>query len=158
MADATKRATVDFENNVHRALRLKAAETDRSVSELVNEAVRAQLAEDAEDSRHSAVVRRNPPCRSRTSSRTSSGVASYNVVIKRSAAKELEAIPRKDREKLVNKIALLAHDPRPPGSEKLAGDEKYRMRHGDYRVLYEIDDASVVVVVVRVAHRREVYR
>jgi mRNA interferase RelE/StbE len=85
-------------------------------------------------------------------------VAAYSVLIKRSAAKELEAVPKKDREKLVVKIHGLATNPRPPGSEKLAGGDKYRIRHGVYRVLYEIDEATVIVVVVRVAHRREVYR
>jgi mRNA interferase RelE/StbE len=85
-------------------------------------------------------------------------VAAYSVLIKKSAAKELEAVPKKDREKLVSKIQALAADPRPPGSEKLAGDDKYRIRFGVYRVLYEIDDDTVVVVVVRVAHRREAYR
>jgi mRNA interferase RelE/StbE len=85
-------------------------------------------------------------------------VAAYSVLIKRSAAKELEAVPKKDREKLVAKIQALANNPRPPGSEKLAGDDKYRVRYGVYRVLYEVDDATVVVVVVRVAHRREAYR
>lgn len=85
-------------------------------------------------------------------------MASYSVVIKRSAAKELEAIPKKDREKLVAKIQGLATEPRPAGSEKLAGNDKYRVRHGDYRVLYEIDDGAVVITVIRVAHRREVYR
>jgi len=85
-------------------------------------------------------------------------VAAYSVLIKRSAAKELDTVPKKDREKLVAKIQALATNPRPPGSEKLAGDDKYRIRHGVYRVLYEIDDATIVVVVVRVAHRREVYR
>jgi mRNA interferase RelE/StbE len=85
-------------------------------------------------------------------------VASYSVLIKRSAAKELEAVPKKDREKLVARIQALADNPRPLGSEKLAGDDKYRIRYGVYRVLYEIDDALVLVTVVRVAHRREVYR
>ena len=85
-------------------------------------------------------------------------MAAYSLLIKRSAAKELEEIPRKDRKKLVAKIQALANNPRPPGSEKLAGDDKYRIRHGVYRVLYEVDDATVVVVVVRVAHRREAYR
>ena len=85
-------------------------------------------------------------------------MASYSVLIKRSAAKELEAVPQKDREKLVEKIQGLAENPRPTGSEKLAGNDKYRIRQGVYRVLYEIDDAAIVVVVVRVAHRREVYR
>ena len=85
-------------------------------------------------------------------------MAVYSVLIKRSAAKELEVVPKKDREKLVGKIQALAVDPRPPGAEKLAGDDKYRIRHGVYRVLYEVDDDTVVVMVVRVAHRREVYR
>jgi mRNA interferase RelE/StbE len=85
-------------------------------------------------------------------------VAAYSVLIKKSAAKELEGVPKKDREKLVLKIQALANNPRPPGSEKLAGDDKYRIRHGVYRVLYEVDDATIVVVVVRVAHRREAYR
>jgi mRNA interferase RelE/StbE len=85
-------------------------------------------------------------------------VAAYSLLIKKSAAKELEAVPKKEREKLISKIQALANDPRPFGSEKLAGDDKYRIRHGVYRVLYEVDDATVVVVVVRVAHRREVYR
>jgi mRNA interferase RelE/StbE len=85
-------------------------------------------------------------------------VAAYSVQIKKSAAKELEAVPKKDREKLVAKIRSLAIDPRPVGSQKLAGDEKYRIRQGVYRVLYEVDDTIVVVTVVRVAHRRQVYR
>jgi len=85
-------------------------------------------------------------------------VGSYSVLIKRSAAKELEEVPRKDREKLVTKIRGLAVDPRPQGSEKLTGDDRYRIRHGDYRVVYEVDDTSVIVLVVRVAHRREIYR
>lgn len=85
-------------------------------------------------------------------------MASYSVVIKRSAAKELEDVPRKDRQKLVGKIQALATNPRPEGSEKLAGQDRYRIRHGDYRVLYEVDDTVVVVTVVRVAHRREAYR
>jgi mRNA interferase RelE/StbE len=85
-------------------------------------------------------------------------VASYSVQIKKSAAKELETVPKKDREKLVAKIQKLAENPCPLGSEKLAGDDKYRIRHGVYRVLYEVDDATIVVVVVRIAHRREAYR
>ena len=85
-------------------------------------------------------------------------MASYSVVIKRSAAKELEDVPRKDRAKLIAKIQALASNPRPDASEKLAGQDRYRFRHGDYRVLYEVDDAVVTVTVVRVAHRREVYR
>jgi mRNA interferase RelE/StbE len=85
-------------------------------------------------------------------------VAAYSILIKRSAAKELEVVPKKDREKLVAKIQALAVDPRPPGAEKLAGDDKYRIRHGVYRVLYEVDDDTVVVMIARVAHRREGHR
>lgn len=85
-------------------------------------------------------------------------MASYGVVIKRSAAKEFEDVPRKDRQKLVGKIHALATNPRPEGSEKLVGKDRYRIRHGDCRVLCEVDDAVVVVTVVRVAHRREVHR
>lgn len=85
-------------------------------------------------------------------------MANYRLVITRSAAKELEEVPRKEREKIVSKIQALASEPRPIGSEKLAGDEKYRIRHGNYRVLYQVDGRAVVVTVVRVAHRREVYR
>lgn len=85
-------------------------------------------------------------------------MASYSVVIKRSAAKELEDVPRKDRVRIVERIEALASDPRPTGAEKLAGNDKYRIRQGTYRVVYEIDDKVVVVTVVKVAHRREVYR
>ena len=85
-------------------------------------------------------------------------MASYNVVITKSAAKELEGVPTKDRRRLVARIWALAEDPRPPGSEKLAGDEKYRVRQGDYRILYQIADADLIVTVVRIGHRRDVYR
>jgi mRNA interferase RelE/StbE len=86
-------------------------------------------------------------------------VASCRVVIKRSAAKELAAIgSRDDRRRIVAKIRLLADDPRPPGCQKLSGAEKYRVRQGKYRIVYSIEDDRLVVIVVRVAHRREEYR
>jgi mRNA interferase RelE/StbE len=84
-------------------------------------------------------------------------VASYNVLIKRSAAKEIEALPLKDRRRVVAKIQALAQDPRPPGCEKLTGAEKYRLRQGDYRILYEIVDRDLIVTVVKVGNRRDVY-
>ena len=83
---------------------------------------------------------------------------SYKVLIKPSAAKELEAIPRKDRARLAARIAALAEAPRPFGSEKLSPQEQYRIRQGRYRVVYAISDAEKMVLVVKVAHRREVYR
>jgi mRNA interferase RelE/StbE len=87
-------------------------------------------------------------------------VASYKVLIKKSAAKELEAIAgRKDRERITRRIQALADDPRPMGVEKLSGTaEKFRIRQGDFRILYEIQDEVLVVYVVRIADRKEVYR
>jgi mRNA interferase RelE/StbE len=87
-------------------------------------------------------------------------VASYRALIKRPAAKELAAIAgRKDRQRIVGRIRSLVNDPRPPGVEKLSGTkEKYRIRQGDYRILYEIEDDVLVVYVVTVGHRRDVYR
>ncbi len=85
-------------------------------------------------------------------------MASYNVRITRSAAKEIEAVPLVDRQRIVAKIQALGDDPRPPGCEKLSGDEKYRLRQGHYRILYAIMDQELVVTVVKVGHRREVYR
>ena len=83
---------------------------------------------------------------------------SYNVLIKRSAAKEIEALPSRERRRVVAKITTLAANPRPAGCEKLSGAEKYRIRQGDYRILYEILDTALIVTVVKVGHRREVYR
>ncbi len=85
-------------------------------------------------------------------------MASYNVLIKRSAAKELEVVPLKDRRRLIARIETLAENPRPEGVQKLSGEEKYRLRQGDYRVLYEIVDEDLIVTVVRVGHRRDIYR
>ncbi len=85
-------------------------------------------------------------------------MASYRVEIKRSAAKELEALPAKDRRRIVSKIGALARDPRPSGSEKLSGREKYRLRQGTYRILYAIEDEVQLVTVVKIGHRRDVYR
>jgi len=86
-------------------------------------------------------------------------VASYKLVIKRSAVREIEAIPTKrDRQRVVARIRALASDPRPPGCQKLSGAEKYRVRQGRYRILYSIEDDRLIVMVVRVAHRKDVYR
>jgi mRNA interferase RelE/StbE len=85
-------------------------------------------------------------------------VASYSVFIKPSAVRDLKAVPLSDRRRLLAKIQHLASNPRPPGAEKLSGQEKYRLRQGDYRVLFSIDDGQSSVVVVKIAHRREAYR
>jgi mRNA interferase RelE/StbE len=85
-------------------------------------------------------------------------VASYKLLIKPSAAKELEALPEQDRKRTAIKIQRLGRDPRPDGAEKLSGQDRYRLRQGDYRILYAIDDPSATVVIVKIGHRRDVYR
>jgi mRNA interferase RelE/StbE len=87
-------------------------------------------------------------------------VASYRVLIKPSAAKEIEAVDQKrDRKRIVARILALAGEPRPAGCEKLAGEsDRYRVPVGRVRVVYSIADDELVVLVVRVAHRRDVYR
>lgn len=85
-------------------------------------------------------------------------MASYSVRIRRSAAKELEAVPAKVRKRTVTRIEGLAVELRPPGCEKLSGAEKYRLRQGNYRILYEIIDRELIVTVIKVGDRSDVYR
>lgn len=82
----------------------------------------------------------------------------YNVQIRRSAEKEIEKLPKKDRQKVIEKIGGLRENPHPSGVKKLSGEEKYRLRQGNYRILYELHDAIVIVVVVKVADRKDAYR
>ncbi len=83
----------------------------------------------------------------------------YKVSIKSSAVKEIEAIPqKKERQRIIRRIGQLADNPRPPGSTKLSGHDKYRIRQGVYRIVYGIEDSELTVVVVKVGHRKEVYR
>jgi mRNA interferase RelE/StbE len=85
-------------------------------------------------------------------------VAAYSVDIKKSAAKELDAVAAKDCARLVARIEGLASDPRPHGAEKLTADDKYRLRQGNYRILYQIDDRARRVTIVKIADRKEAYR
>ncbi len=87
-------------------------------------------------------------------------MASYKLVIKRSAAKEIQSIDQKKmRKRVIERIQELATDPRPRGCEKLSGKHpRYRVRQGPIRILYEINDEEVVVYVVKVADRRDVYK
>ena len=73
--------------------------------------------------------------------------------------REIEAIPQKaHRQRVVSRIRALAEDPRPPGCEKLTGQDRYRVRQGSYRIVYSIEDDALVVYVVKVGHRGQVYR
>jgi mRNA interferase RelE/StbE len=87
-------------------------------------------------------------------------VARYRVVIKPSASKEIGAVgQKKDRQRIVLRIQSLGENPRPSGSEKLSGQlDRYRVREGNYRVVYSIDEEKLLVEVVKVGHRKDVYR
>ena len=86
-------------------------------------------------------------------------MAKYRILIKPSAVKEIEAIsPKKDRQRLVDRISKLSDNPRSPGCEKLSGQDKYRIRQGHYRIVYSIEDQDLVVYVVKVGQRKDVYR
>ncbi|MBL7077431.1 MAG: type II toxin-antitoxin system RelE/ParE family toxin [Kiritimatiellae bacterium] len=85
-------------------------------------------------------------------------MAQYKVIVRKSVSKDLKQIPKKDVQRILRAIRALSQDPRPPQSKILSGEEKYRLRCGVYRVLYEIRDAQLVVCVVRARHRKDVYR
>lgn len=82
----------------------------------------------------------------------------YVVFLKRSAEKELEHLPSKIHDKILEHLFSLGNDPRPSGVKKIHGREGYRIRVGDYRILYIIDDSDKKVEVFSIAHRREIYR
>ena len=84
--------------------------------------------------------------------------APYSLRVKRSAEGELRGLPKADLKRLLKRIEQLASQPRPPGCEKLAAHQAYRIRQGDYRVVYVVDDAERTVEIIKVGHRREVYR
>jgi len=81
----------------------------------------------------------------------------YKIEIKKSAAKEIRKLPKNDINRIVEKIQMLGSDPRPSGCKKLSGDEKYRIRIGTYRILYSIHDNKLVIFIVKVGHRKDIY-
>lgn len=85
-------------------------------------------------------------------------MASYRLLIKPSAAKELEGLPMKDRRRVVARMQGLSDQPRPPGCEKLTGHDLFRIRQGKYRILYEVHDDDLAVIIFKIGHRRDVYR
>lgn len=82
----------------------------------------------------------------------------YDLKIRPSVAKDLRGIPKTDVRRILDRVEGLRDDPRPPGVEKLSAQERYRLRQGSYRIIYSIDDAALIVEVVTVGHRRDVYR
>ena len=85
-------------------------------------------------------------------------MAAYKIYFKKSVEKDFKVIPKKDLKKILERIEALAEDPRPPGCEKLSGQQRYRLRQGRYRILYSIQDDELTVWVVKVGHRRNICR
>lgn len=85
-------------------------------------------------------------------------MARYKLVFKKSVAKDLRPIPNQDVARILQRVEELQENPRPVGSEKLSGQERYRIRQGVYRILYEVADELLTVTVVKVGHRRAVYK
>ncbi|MGB7413111.1 MAG: type II toxin-antitoxin system RelE/ParE family toxin [Thermosynechococcaceae cyanobacterium] len=85
-------------------------------------------------------------------------MASFRVIFKKSVTKDLRHIPKSDVARILSRIETLAIEPRPQGIEKLSSQEKYRIRQGVYRIIYEIADKELIVVIVKVGHRRDVYK
>lgn len=84
-------------------------------------------------------------------------MASFEIQFKKSVARDLRPIPNKDVKRILKRIEALSEEPRPAGSEKLSALERYRVRQGAYRIIYEVKNQQLVVVVVKIGHRREVY-
>ena len=85
-------------------------------------------------------------------------MAQYRIFIKPSAVKELKKIQKQDLQRITAKIQSLGKEPCPPGCEKLSAQERYRIRQGNYRIVYSIEDDKLTVVVVKIGHRGDIYR
>jgi len=85
-------------------------------------------------------------------------MALYRIFFKKSVSKDLSKVPAKDVKRVLLSIRTLAENPRPPQAKKLTGQDRYRLRQGNYRILYSIEDDMLIICVVKVCHRRDVYR
>ncbi len=85
-------------------------------------------------------------------------MAAYSIFFRKSVWKDFDPIPKRDLKRILDRIAALAAQPRPHGCEKLSGQERYRLRQGRYRIVYSVEDDKLAVWVVKVGHRKDVYR
>jgi len=85
-------------------------------------------------------------------------MAVYKILFKKSVDKDFKKIPSNDLQKILKRIKNLAVEPRPSGVEKLSDQSRYRIRHGNYRIVYSIEDSELTIWVVKVAHRKHVYQ
>jgi mRNA interferase RelE/StbE len=85
-------------------------------------------------------------------------MAVYKIYFRASVEKDFAIIPKSDLKKILQRISALTEDPQPLGCEKLTGQERYRIRQGRYRIVYSIQDKELTVWVVKVGHRKDIYR
>lgn len=85
-------------------------------------------------------------------------MAAYKILFKESVEKDFNGIHRDDLKRILQKVEALAENPRPSGCEKLTGQERYRLRQGHYRIIYSIQDNELTVWVVKVGHRKDIYK
>jgi mRNA interferase RelE/StbE len=85
-------------------------------------------------------------------------MAAYNLFFKKSVEKDFKSVPKKDLKRILDRIKMLAKNPRPSGCEKLTGQERYRVRQGRYRIVYSIHENELTIWIVKVGHRKDVYR
>jgi mRNA interferase RelE/StbE len=85
-------------------------------------------------------------------------MAVYKILLRKSVLKDLDKIPKKELQRIIQKIRRLAHDPRPQGYEKISGLDRFRIRLGNYRIIYSVQDDELTIWVVKIGHRRDVYR
>ena len=85
-------------------------------------------------------------------------MGSYSIEFAKSVRKDFKGIPRNDAERILKRISSLSREPRPPDSKKLSNEDAYRIRVGSYRVIYEIRDQLIVVIILKVGHRKDIYR
>lgn len=85
-------------------------------------------------------------------------MAGYSIFFRQSVEKDFASVPKNDLKKILQRIKALGADPRPAGCEKLTGQERYRVRQGNYRIVYSIQDTELTIWVVKVGHRKDVYR
>ena len=85
-------------------------------------------------------------------------MAAYEIFFKKSVEKDFKAIPKNELRKIIKRIGELSENPWPQGCEKLTGQDRYRLRQGNYRIVYSIQDNELTIWVVKVGHRKEIYR
>ena len=85
-------------------------------------------------------------------------MAGYRIFFKRSVERDFGNIPKKDVKRILDRTKTLEDNPRPPGCEKLTGQERYRLRQGRYRIVYSIQEDELTIWVVKVGHRKDIYR